>query len=267
MNLRLLFGALVLTTATANAQLATIYENFDGFTSGSSTFPQNGWTVKLAANPMPYPPAPLMIVTTDTNKSIQAYSGNNSSQPSYLISPQIVTPTGDKTLSFKATLASPSPGPGSIQIGIASDPLDMSTFVAVGDLINLATVNATQNVNIPIPASTGSYIVFKFTPTASHVALQIDDVIYNTPSSLAVSDNIKSKEKTQFALTPDNSTLQFSANKEPKAIHVYSASGAKVIEGKLNNKKLDITQLQTGVYYILIEEANGSLTKSKFIKK
>ncbi|MFP7657895.1 choice-of-anchor J domain-containing protein [Chryseobacterium proteolyticum] len=267
MNLKLLSGVLMFSAIAINAQLPTINENFDNFTSGSTTFPQNGWTTKLAPNPMPFPPAPLMIVTTDANKAVQAYSGNNTSEPSYLITPQIVAPAGDKSLSFTTSLVSPSPGPGSIQIGLASNPTDMSTFTPVGNPVTLSTVGTNVNVNVNIPASTSTYIVFKFTPTASHVAIQIDNVVYNTTSSLAVSDPIKSKDAIQFAVNPENTALQFVTKKDLKNIEVYSSAGQKVAEGKLNNQRFDISTLQTGIYYIVIETKDGSVTKSKFIKK
>lgn len=268
MKLRLLFGTLMLTAMTANAQVATINENFDGFVSGSVTFPQNGWSIKLATNPLPFPPAPLMIVTTDANKAVQAYSGNNTNQPSYLITPQIVTPAGDKALSFTATAAEPYTSSGTIQIGVASNPTDMSTFVAVGSPVTIVGPGTIQNINVPIPASTGTtYLVFKFTPTVAHTALQIDNVVYNTSSTLAVSDAAKSKEEIKFAVNAENTELQFVAKKDPKNIQVYATGGQKVAEGKLKGQIFDISALQTGVYYIIIETAEESVVKSKFIKK
>ena len=267
MKLRLLLGTLMLTAITANAQVAAINENFDGFTSGNNTFPQNGWSTKMAANPMPFPPAPLMIVTTDANKGIQAYSGNNTNEPSYLITPQIVAPTGDKSVSFTVTLASPSPGPGSVQVGLASNPADMTTFVPVGSSTTLSTVGAVQNLTVPIPASTSQYIVFRFTPTVAHVAIQIDNVVYNTTATLGISDNVKSADAVKFAVNSDNTALEFVAKKDPKNIQIYSAGAQKVAGGKLSGRTFDISALQTGVYYIIIETAEGSVIKSKFIKK
>ncbi|WP_276836053.1 T9SS type A sorting domain-containing protein, partial [Chryseobacterium cucumeris] len=181
--------------------------------------------------------------------------------------PQIETPTGNKTLTFDTTLVSPSPGPGSIQIGVASNPADMSTFVPVGSPINVSVIGTVQNISVNIPASTGSYIVFKFTPTATHVAIQVDNVVYNTTASLGVSDNNKSTENFRFALNSDQSAIEFIAKKDPKNIQIYSAAGQKAAEGKLNGQRFDISTLQTGVYYMNIETAEGKFIQSKFIKK
>lgn len=266
MKLKLLLGALLLSAVTINAQLATINENFDGFTAGSNTFPQNGWSAILAANPAPYPPSPLMIVAGSTDKVIQAYSGNNTNAPSYLITPQIVAPAGDKTLTFVAAKSTGSGGDGTIEIGLASNPTDMSTFVSLGAPVSL-TSETYQNISVAVPASASTYLVFKFTPSAAHTALQIDNVVYAPTSTLGVSDQLKSTDNIKFAVNSENTSLQFITKKDPKNIQVYSATGQKVAEGKLNNQRFDISTLKTGVYYIIIEAAEGSVTKSKFIKK
>lgn len=268
MKLQLLLGALMFTALTANAQVSNINENFNNFTAGNTTFPQFGWSAIVAPITGEFPPVPpRMIVAGDSNRFVQSYAGNNSTGSSYLITPQIETPTGNKTLTFDTTLVSPSPGPGSIQIGVASNPADMSTFVPVGSPINVSVIGTVQNISVNIPASTGSYIVFKFTPTATHVAIQIDNVVYNTTASLGVSDNNKSTENFRFALNSDQSAIEFIAKKDPKNIQIYSAAGQKAAEGKLNGQKFDISTLQTGVYYMNIETAEGKFIQSKFIKK
>jgi hypothetical protein len=267
MNLKLLFAGLVFSAITANAQVATINENFNNFTSGTTSFPQNGWSAVLATNPLPMPPPPRMIVTTDTNKAIQAYSGNNSSDPSYLISPQIIAPAGDKSVSFTATPMAPYTSLATVQVGVASNPADMATFVAVGSPITITAIGTIQNINVPIPASTGSYLVIKFLPTTAHTAIQIDDFVYNTTASLGTSDVLKSKEDVQFAVNSDNTALQFFGKAEIKNIDVYSAAGQNVASGKVNNNSFSINTLQTGVYYVLIETKDGKAVKSKFIKK
>jgi hypothetical protein len=268
MKLKLLLGALVCTAFSANAQVANINENFNNFTVGNTTFPQFGWSAIVAPITGEFPPVPpRMIVAGDSNRFIQSYAGNNATGTSYLISPQIEPPAGNKTLTFDTTLVSPSPGPGSIQIGVASNPADMSTFVPVGNPVNVTTIGTVQNISVNIPASTGSYLVFKFTPTATHVAIQVDNVVYSTTASLGVSDSHKSTENFRFALNSDQSALEFIVKKDPKNIEIYSATGQKAAEGKLNGQRFDISTLQTGVYYMNVETAEGKLIQSKFIKK
>ncbi|KPE52258.1 T9SS-dependent choice-of-anchor J family protein [Chryseobacterium indologenes] len=272
MKLKLLLGTLLLTAFTANAQVAALNENFNNFTLGNTTFPQGGWSAVLAPITGSFPPvSPRMIVAApendNTQRFVQSYAGNNGSAPSYLISPQIEAPTGNKTLTFTTTLVSPSPGPGTIQIGVTTSPTDMTTFVPVGNIINVTTIGVTQNISVHIPASSGSYIAFKFTPSATHVAIQVDDVVYTTSGSLAVNDVNKVKENFRFAVNHENTALEFITKNAPKNIRIYSASGQKAAEGKLEGQKFNISELQTGVYYMLIETSEGSVIQSKFIKK
>ncbi len=89
----------------------------------------------------------------------------------------------------------------------------MSTFVAVGNPVDVATIGTVQNISLNIPASAGSYIVFKFTPTTTHVAIQLDNVVYNTTASLGVSDNNKTTENFRFALNSDQTALEFVSKK------------------------------------------------------
>ncbi|WP_294202561.1 choice-of-anchor J domain-containing protein [uncultured Chryseobacterium sp.] len=259
-------------TAAANAQVATINKNFNNFTAGNTTFPQGGWSAVVASpTSTPPPVSPRMIIAADTNdannKMVQSYAGNNGSTPSYLITPQIAAPSGDKTLIFQAMLVSPSPGPGTIQIGLASSATDMSSFTAVGNPVTLSAVGTVQNISVNIPASALQYIVFRFTPSTSHVAVQIDNVVYNNSSSLAVSQQVKSKQDVRFAVNADNTALEFITKKEPKRIHIYSAGGQQVAAGKVSGRSFDISSLQTGIYYILIETVEGEIVQSKFIKK
>lgn len=270
MKLKLLLGTLMLTAFTAKAQVSAIHENFDNFTIGNTTFPQFGWSAIVApmiSIPGPPPVSPRMIVAGAANKSVQSYSGTNPTGSSYLITPQIQSPTGDKNLAFTATLVASSPGTGTIQVGLASNPADMATFVPIGNPVNVTVVGTIQNINMNIPASASSYIVFKFTPTSVHTAIQIDDVVYDTPASLGVSDRVLSKDEFKFALNSDNTSLEFRSKKDLKNIQIYSSGGQKVAEGKPNRQAFNISTLQSGVYYITVESIDGKMIQSKFIKK
>lgn len=257
-----LFLAASLFAAVANAQLTSINETFDGFTAGSNTFPQNGWSIKLPVGP--FPPQPLMIVTTEANKYIQAYPGSTVAQPMYLITPQIVAPAGDKALSFDTSMEVGGLGTtGSVQVGIATNPNDMSTFTAIGNAIELNNTTF-QNIKVNIPASAGTYLVIRTTSNTMHTPIRIDNVKYD--ANLAVNDNALNSS-VKFAVSADNSSLRFSSNNQLTGAKIYSAAGQLAAEGKILNNTFDITTLKTGVYFIIIDNENGQSVKSKFIKK
>lgn len=266
MKLKLLFGAFIFYAITANAQLASINENFDSFaTVGTGSLPQNNWTTKI--NVVDPASDPLLSVEGAADKYIQAYSLFSPNVPFYLISPQIIAPTIGQTLSVSTLRIGGVPGgTGTLQIGLVASPTDMSTFTPIGNAIVLSSSTATTTT-VNVPTSTYQYIAFKFTASMVHQALRLDNVVLAAAGSLGTSDNVKSSGAIKFATNSENTELQFITKKDPKKIHVYSAAGQKVAEGKLNNQRFDISKLQKGIYYIAIETAEGSITKSKFIKK
>ncbi|BAP30726.1 uncharacterized protein CHSO_1689 [Chryseobacterium sp. StRB126] len=263
MKLRLLFATLLFTAVTANAQSATINEDFQTFTAGNTApWPQNNWS-----NIQNTTSGPWVYVAGTTNKLIQYYSFSAANTAGYLITPQIVAPDGNKTLTFKAALTtgSTSGATGTIEIGLVDNTTDMSTFTSIGNIINLTAGNVQYSLSVP--ASSKQYIAFKIIGSNMHTAIQIDDVVYNSTSSLGVKENTASKEEVKFAMNTDNTALVFITKKQLKNVQIYSASGQKVAEGKPNGESFTINHLQKGVYYASIETADGKTFQSKFIKK
>lgn len=267
MKLKLLFAGLVFSAITANAQLATINQQFESFTiDRAATWPQFDWN--RVPNPAPSM-GPWVYADGTTDKFVYYYSFFTSNAPGYVITPQIVAPDGTKTLTFKA---SSNKGPSTtesatIEIGMVDGPLqsDMASFTAIGSPINLGLTEAQYTVTIP--SSTKQYIAIKMTGGANHVAISLDEVIYDLTSVLGTSDVVKSSDQISFAVNTQNTALQFVGKVQPKTVEIYSAAGQQVAAGKVNNSNFDISTLQSGVYYILIETTEGKAIKSKFIKK
>ena len=263
MKAKLLFTTTIFSLVV-NAQLTSINENFNNFTAGNATFPQNGWSAILPTSPFPPSPMMLVVVADATNKALQAYPGSSSNQPLYLITPQIVAPAGDQSISFDAGLVASSPGTATVQIGVASNPADMTTFTAVGSPIQI-TSTTSQNIKVKIPASSGTYLVIRSTPSAAHTALQIDNVMYD--NNLAVAENAFNSNEVKVAVSADNNTLKVISKNKLSSARIYSASGQIAAEGTITNNTFDISRLKTGVYFIVIANSNGQSVKSKFIKR
>ncbi|MDP9961437.1 T9SS-dependent choice-of-anchor J family protein [Chryseobacterium lathyri] len=264
MKLKLLLGTLMFTAFTANAQVATLNENFDGFTTGTgAAWPQNGWSKVV-----PPGAGPFIYADGTTDKYAQFYTLMAPNTPGYLITPHIVAPDGTKSLKFTYSMTTGSAGTGTLEIGLVSAATTAGTaaFTSISPVYALNSATE-QTVTINVPASANQYIAFKFIGSVQHAALQIDDVIYGSSSTLAVSDHVKSKQEVRFAVSSDNTALEFIFKQEPKKVQIYSAAGQKAAEGKLKGHQFDISGLQTGTYYMLVETAEGSVVKSKFIKK
>lgn len=265
MTIKLLFTALAFSAVTANAQVTTLNETFESFTIGTSAaWPQNGWSKVV-----PPGAGPFIYADGTTDKHAQFYTLMAPNTPGYLITPQIVTPDGTRSVKFTYAMTAGSAGTGTLEVGLVSAATTAGTaaFTSISPVYTLNSATE-QTVTITVPASTNQYIAFKFIGAAQHAALQVDNVIYNTTSTLAVSDsNIKSKEYIKFAVNSQNTALQFVGKVQPKNVEIYSAVGQQVAAGKVNNNTFDITTLQSGVYFILIETTDNKAVKSKFIKK
>ncbi|KIC64228.1 T9SS-dependent choice-of-anchor J family protein [Chryseobacterium taiwanense] len=232
MKLKLLLGALALTAINVHAQVATINENFNSFATGSTSFPFNGWTSVLPGQ-LASPPAPMMVIYAETgdatNKYVSSYSGGNSDAPQYLVSPQIEAPTGNKTLTFKARKNSAG-APVILQVGLASSPTDMTTFVAVGAPVTLATATH-QTISRVIPSSTSSYIVFKTvnaTTGVPHTATDIDDVSYDVTPVGTINENFNSFTVGASAI-PQNGWNKV-INTVPHNVYTAANNGSTTIQ-------------------------------------
>lgn len=275
MKLRLLLGSLMFTAVAVHAQVAMIDENFESAIVSSPVNYNNlvnGWIKKTTVNHNIY----VDKNTTTNNQYAQFYAAGSLSTDVFLVSPQIIAPDGSKKITFTVTPT----GGSTLEVGLIDDPSNLiagsgvpASYQLLQSFTFTETAAETTVSPITVPASTKQYIVFRFRnplatfPGSSHSALAVDNVKYNNSSILSTSDQAKPKDEIRFAVNADNTALEFIAKKNPKNIQVYSAGGRKVAAGTLSGRSFDISTLQTGVYYLLIETAEGAAVKSKFVKK
>ena len=251
MKAKLFLAASLFAITSINAQLSEINEDFSGFSQ--QNFPQNGWTSNRT-----YPYAYLI-----PGQYAQSYSLFDAANPTYIITPEIVSPDGTKKIKFDAQVSTGSGGSGTIQVGLLTSATDMSTFQSISTVETLQATATTYTFDVP--ASSGKYIAFKFQPSTVHAALQVDNVVYGT--NLAVNESASNSNTVKFAVSKDNNSLIFATQTVFNNAKVYNSAGQIATEGKIINNLFDITRLKTGVYFIVVEDKNGQSAKSKFIKK
>ncbi|KQT18553.1 hypothetical protein ASG31_07505 [Chryseobacterium sp. Leaf404] len=277
MKLKLLFAAIVFTSANANAQLATLNETFESAvvsTPANYNNLVNGWTKKVNA-PSPHN---IYVDQSNGNKYVNFYSAGSLAADVFLISPQIMAPDGTKQLSFTATRLE---GFATMEVGLVDHPESLVANSGVPASYQVLQTYTFTGTNTPVvtpftvPASSNQYIVFRYRnpqplfpgSTMSHAVLSIDNVIYDTAGNLSVTEKSKESNEIRFAVNSENTALQFLGKDSPKSVEIYSAGGLKVAAGTVDYNRFSISTLQTGVYYILIETKDGKTQKSKFIKK
>ncbi len=109
-------------------------------------------------------------------------------------------------------------------------------------------------------------------PTFGQGNFIIDDLkIYNyvlTPSEVsALSTQDFQENKLLFTMFPNpaNDVVLVSMENELKSVEVYSLQGQKVLNS--SQKEFNISQLNTGIYLVKIEDINGNVASQKLIKK
>ncbi|KUJ52384.1 T9SS type A sorting domain-containing protein [Chryseobacterium sp. JAH] len=277
MKVKILFGTLMLSVITTNAQVATLDENFESAivsTPANYNNLVNGWTKKTTASA----PHSVYIDQASGNKYAQFYAAGSTSTDVFLVSPQIAAPDGSKQITFTATPT----GGATLEVALIDNPASLianngvpASYQVIQTYVFSAT-NTPTITPVTVPASTKQFIVFRFhSPqlmgppgsTVSHSALSIDNVKYNTATVLSTGDIKKANDQIRFAVNTENTALQFTGKSQPKTIDIYSPAGQKVASGKVKDSRFEINTLQSGIYYILLETTEGKAVKSKFIKR
>lgn len=241
----------------ANAQVSTLEENFETFGDGTTNgaLPQKGWNYNEGA-------FASGVRTTNGNKHLQMYSMSGSDAV-YFISPELTSIDGVKSLKFDVFSKG---GPGAIQIGVVKDADNSKTiqnFEAVSGEFTISGQTTTYEVNIP--KSDAKYIVFKLIAKGTpHTPLALDNIYYKD-QNLSTSE-IANKTKPKFAVDNAKNQIIFADN-NIRSVKIFSANGSLVSNEKVVQNQVNISKLNSGVYFIILEDNNGNITKSKFIKK
>ncbi len=238
-----------------NAQLASINEDFNDFTSGTTSLPQNGWE-KISAGAMP-----LLYIDGTEDKYVQAYSLFAPNTPIYLVTPQIVAPNGTQTLTFKAGITTGSAGGGTLEVGLLNSNSSADGFTSISEVINLTADFNTITLNVPESAS--QYIAFKFIGSVNHAALKVDDIVL---TEATMSNVDLSSKKLSVVFSNDGSQLKFVGN-DVSNIQIFSINGALQAEGKVVNNTFNSTKLTKGVYVVVSQDSKGNVTRTKVLKK
>ena len=169
----LLFGGLY---AQAQCEaVAILQQNFNEFTTGMGTFPQECWTAS-AGTPMMY----IDGNEEETENYAVYYNMTSAGAAGYIVTPALSTLNGTHKLTF-ATWKPAGPGgviptdAMTVQVGTLTVADDFENFVAFGEPIEVTGEAATHEFELP-GSDAAAYIAFKIIGTGVHNAVAIDDV-------------------------------------------------------------------------------------------
>ena len=164
-------------------------EGFDTYGTGSNSYFPSCWTRRYtSASAYPY-----CSSTTPASGAgcLYFYSSASSSYYSCAIAPEIDTitnPLNSLTISFKIKKTSTTAGYGALEVGVMTDPNDISTFTVVQTYSGSEWTNTNQWYDVEIPLTDylgyGSYIALRKASTSAYYTYIDDFEVYTTPSCL-----------------------------------------------------------------------------------
>lgn len=137
------------------------------------------------------------------------------------------------------------------------------------------TTPVTDTFSVPADAYSGDKpvgmrVALKFstpqmTPCGSYTYGEVEDYAVMISSTLGVNDNVKASA-VQVYPNPAIDLLNVTKVSDKASYTIYNMAGQAVAKGKVTNGKVQVSQLEKGVYMIAVDN-NGQVNQVKFIKK
>lgn len=137
------------------------------------------------------------------------------------------------------------------------------------------TTPVTDTFSVPADAYSGDKpvgmrVALKFstpqmTPCGSYTYGEVEDYAVMISPTLGVNDNVKASA-VQVYPNPAIDLLNVTKVSDKASYTIYNMAGQAVSKGKVTNGKVQVSQLEKGVYMISVDN-NGQINQVKFIKK
>ena len=109
------------------------------------------------------------------------------------------------------------------------------------------------------------YNAAQLTPCGSYAYGEVEDYAVQISPTLGVNDNVKANA-VQVYPNPAIDLLNITKVSDKATYTIYNMAGQAVSKGKVSNNKVQVSQLEKGVYMIAVDNG-GEVSQVKFIKK
>ena len=190
----------ILTFKTPCDAITTIpyLENFDTYGTTAGVFP-GCWFRPILYSSTPYPSiVNAYSVSSPTSLRFQSASAT---QPTYAVTPQIDVDINTLRVLFKLKAESTTSS-GTMQVGVMSDPNNVSTFEVVETIVPTSTSFTNYEVffNNTTLTGTGKYIAFKHVTSSSSYYYWLDDVVVDYIPSCVRPLQVAAHDSTQTSV-------------------------------------------------------------------
>ncbi|MCK7590371.1 choice-of-anchor J domain-containing protein [Subsaxibacter sp. CAU 1640] len=240
----------------------TFSESFEGFDNNAEIEPC--WSSLIdPASTSPYVRYST-VQAQDGTSSVRFYSGNDVTAGIFLVSPLLSDFDFTKQISFYVY----DNDNGGLEVGTMSDPTDASTFTSYQTFLDADMTDDTWEekiVTFENYAGSDTYIAFKYNPATTFDYFYIDNVTYEDNETLSIG-SVDIENSVSIYPNPVKDILHINA-RNVDSIEVFGINGQRILSQSNNVDFVDVSNLETGMYFINIRTTNGATSVKKFIKQ
>lgn len=249
------------TFKTACGAMASMFENFDSYTTGSIV--PDCW-VRLAGTG-----SQTITATSPASGSRNIYQFNSASNtPTYVVLPVFSNiNSGNNQLRLKARVSSGAPG--TLTVGYVTNISDASTFVSLQALsitnTSYTAAGSEYTVQIPNTVPAGARLAIRVANDSK--SYYWDDVYWETSTVMSTSDIDANKKKLSVYPNPFNDVLSVSEIEKVTSVMISDVSGRVVRTIDNPSKEINLSFLNPGLYLVTLKMKDGTQYTVKAIKK
>ncbi len=240
---------------------ATLYENFDSYSTGNLV--PACWGRLVLGNTANQ----AINAASPASGTRNMYQYNNAAgQTSIVLLPPLSTINAGYRLRFKVRASLPAV----LNVGYMTDPTDESTFVNVQtiNISNTTYASGTESiVNFPTTAPANARVAVRMPVQTNSPNVYWDDVYWEAASALGTSETDHHKNAITSYPNPFSDVLYISDIKNVKSVAVTDIAGRIVKAFDTPSAALHLEALHSGMYFVVLYMNDGTKQTIKAIKK
>lgn len=161
--------------------------------------------------------------------------------------------------------------PQSFKVAYGTSPVNTSMTNIIQEFLNIPSIPfdapfipASLTVT---PSITGVYYFGFNYIDGDPWMLRVDDLSITLQSTLSASEVEHLKNDVEVYPNPATDDLLVKNSQKNTGAEILDISGRVVLSLEKINEKIDVSQLVKGTYFLVIKNEDGTLSKTKFIKK
>lgn len=261
---------------TATSSSPTIPCSIFSFTTPCDPF-NVPYSIDFENVSIPYIPACTSVTTTwktsngsapfDSNTKVMRFNAIYDSKSWFFTNSINLTAGKTYNISFKYAKGGPYQEKLKVAYGTLPTAADMTNTIAdYPDIVN-NNVNS-ESINIT-PTTSGNYYLgfYIYSQNGIYYDLMIDDININEASTLNVIETLDNKGSIKIYPNPFSENITISDITNVKSISVVDIAGKLLKTFNKQNSSIDLKDLVSGSYMIILTMKDGSKQSVKIIKK